>query len=253
MHRGNKNIYSKLSERTGQIAVLIDPDKTHCEEQLKKIAGIYKQPEIDFFFIGGSTVDPQKIDDVCQFLKTNSAVPLLLFPGSSQQLSKHADALLYLTLVSGRNPNYLIEQHVSSSLEVIQMDIEVIPTAYLLIDGGTNSAVARISQTQPIPSYEIELATRTALAAILQGKKIIYLEAGSGALQSIPSAMIQEIQKHTHTPLIVGGGIRNIADLRKYRDLGVHVMVIGNKIEEDLNFIEDVLLYQKEAKLIGTT
>jgi putative glycerol-1-phosphate prenyltransferase len=194
---------------------------------------------IDFIFIGGSIVSREDFKTVTDYLFEHSSLPLVIFPGDAHQISNKADALLYLSLISGRNPDYLIGHHVQSAQEVYSMDIEVIPTAYILVDGGNLSSVAYVSQTTPIPRDHQTIIVNTAKAGILQGKKLIYLDAGSGAKESVPSAIIKELS-YLNTPMIVGGGIRSLKKMDELRNAGANVIVIGNKLEEDMDFLLDI-------------
>jgi phosphoglycerol geranylgeranyltransferase len=237
------SILDKIAAKFGQIAVLIDPEKTNNEEHLLALIKKAEFAKIDYFFVGGSTVTRMDLENTILFLKNNTKIPIVIFPGGSHQLSKDADALLYLSLVSGRNPDFLISHHVNSALEVINLGIEIISTGYILVDGGTKSSVAYVSQTTPIPQNQKGIALNTALAAELQGKKLIYFDAGSGAKEPVPYTFIEELRKHSNIPIIVGGGIKkieNIHDLKKNR---VNVIVIGNKIEENIDFLLDIKDY----------
>lgn len=235
----SNNIFNQFKSRVGQVAVLIDPDKyTHLPD-LDALLKKTRFAEIDYLFIGGSTVSRKDFKLVIDYIQSNSALPLVIFPGDSHQISNKADALLYLSLISGRNPDYLIGHHVQSAQEVYSMDIEVIPTAYILVDGGNLSSVAYVSQTTPIPRDHQTIIVNTAKAGILQGKKMIYLDAGSGAKESIPHSIIKELSS-LNTPMIVGGGIRSLDKMDEMRKAGANVIVIGNKLEEDLDFLLDI-------------
>jgi putative glycerol-1-phosphate prenyltransferase len=179
-------------------------------------------------------------------LSVNASIPVVIFPGSSHQISDKADGLLYLSLISGRNPDFLIGHHVASAHEVFDMDLEVLPTAYILIDGGTSSSVAYVSQTTPIPPTNTSIIVNTAKAGILQGKKLLYLDAGSGARRSIPASVIQRVSG-LGVPVIIGGGIRSKEAIEEMHQAGANVVVIGNKIEEDLDFLLDIRTYLKEV------
>ena len=235
----SNNIFNQFKDRKGQVAILIDPDKytdlTKLDDLLKKTTFA----NIDYLFIGGSTVLQEDFNSVINYIRTHSSLPLVIFPGDSNQISERADAMLYLSLISGRNPDYLIGHHVQSAQELFAMDIEVIPTAYILIDGGNLSSVAYVSQTTPIPRDHKTIIMNTAKAGILQGKKLLYLDAGSGAKVSIPSSVIQDLQK-LNTPVIVGGGIRSLEKMEELRAAGANVIVIGNKLEEDIDFLLDI-------------
>lgn len=235
----SKRIYNQITNKVGQVAVLIDPDKYTDLQMLNALLEKITFADIDFLFIGGSTVSREDFQLVINFIHENSTLPLIIFPGDSNQISDKADALLYLSLISGRNPDYLIGHHVQSAQEVYSMDIEVIPTGYILIDGGNLSSVAYVSQTTPIPRDRHSIILNTAKAGVLQGKQMIYLDAGSGAKESIPASIIKELTD-LNKPIIVGGGIRSREEMDALRDAGTNVIVIGNKLEEDIDFLLDI-------------
>ncbi len=241
------DLLNQFSAHFGQVAVLIDPEKTNREEQLLPLVQKAEFAGISYFFVGGSTVSRKDIENTISLLKKLTHIPVVIFPGGNHQLSAEADGILYLSLVSGRNPDFLITHHVNSALEVFQLGIEIIPTGYILVDGGTKSSVAYVSQTTPIPREQKSIAVSTALAAILQGKKVIYFDAGSGAKESVPAEFISELRKYTQVPVIVGGGIRDIESIKNYRESRVNVLVIGNKLEEDLDFLLDIQAYLKNS------
>lgn len=234
------DIYKQFRQKIGQIAVLIDPEKTNKEEQLKAIAEKSHFAGISYFFIGGSTVNSTDFKQTTAFLKKHSSIPIIIFPGGNNQLSKDADGILYLSLLSGRNPEYLIGQHVASANEVLNLGIEVIPTAYILIDGGTKSSVAYVSQTTPIPVHQQNIAINTAIAGFLQGKKVTYFDAGSGAKNTVPSELIHSLNEKIETVTIVGGGIQSIEEIESLCEVGTNVIVVGNKIENDIDFLLDL-------------
>jgi putative glycerol-1-phosphate prenyltransferase len=237
--KNQNKILKQFSSQKGQIAILIDPDKSNKEDDLKNLIRNAEIAEIDYFFIGGSTVTKSDFEKVISILKNNTNIPLIIFPGASHQISEKADAILYLSLISGRNPEYLIGQHVNSANELFEMDIEIMPTGYILIDGGNKSSVAYVSQTTPIPRDQTNIATKTAIAGVLQGKQIIYFDAGSGAKKTIPIEMIKNIQK-LNVPIIVGGGIKKIETINEYKNSGVNVIVLGNHIENNIDFVLDL-------------
>ena len=226
--------------------MLIDPEKVQDAELLQALLKKAAFAGVDYLFVGGSTVTREEFEFCIATIKAHSPIPLVVFPGASHQVSEEADALLYLSLISGRNPDYLIGHHVASASEVYDMDLEVIPTAYILIDGGTNSSVAYVSQTTPIPSNKTSIITRTAKAGILQGKKLLYLDAGSGAQTTVPSPIVEQLSE-LNVPVIIGGGIRSVEKIKEMSDAGANVIVIGNKIEEDINFLLDIKLYIDQA------
>lgn len=237
-------IHNRLIAKKGQIAILIDPDKSNDDVALKELLKKAQFANVDYFFVGGSTVSREDFESCISFIKANSSIPVVIFPGASHQISEEADAILYLSLISGRNPDYLIGHHVQSAKELFDMKIEVIPTAYLLIDGGTNSAVAYVSQTTPIPPDKESIIINTAKAGILQGKQILYLDAGSGAKKTVPKKVIASLSS-LDTPIIVGGGIRSMEQIKELSE--ANVIVIGNKLEEDIDFLLDIKSFIEQS------
>lgn len=242
------NIYQKIAERTGQIALLIDPEKALDTNQLSELVKKAEFAGIHYFFVGGSTVLRHDIERVVSAIKEVSSIPVVLFPGASHQLSKDADALLFLNLISGRNPDFLIGHHVQCAEEVDAMNIEVIPTSYILVDGGKMTSVAYISQTTPIPRDQANIILKTAIAGQLMGQQLTYLDAGSGALQAVPDSVIQLLSSRIKTPIIVGGGIQCLETMNQLSAAGANVMVIGNKIEENIDFLLDIKSFIADKK-----
>lgn len=240
------DIYEKIAGKQGQVAVLIDPEKTNTAEQIVPLVEKATFAGIDFFFVGGSTVSRNELEQTVGLLKRHTDIPVVLFPGGSHQLSEEADALLYLSLVSGRNPDFLITHHVNSAQEIARMDLEVIPTAYILVDGGTKSSVAYVSQTTPIPREQAGIALNTALAAIFQGKKLVYFDAGSGARDTVPSEFVTQLRKAANVPVIVGGGIRTVEDMERLRSEGVNVIVVGNHLEHNIDFLLEIHSFSRK-------
>ncbi|MDP4683188.1 MAG: geranylgeranylglyceryl/heptaprenylglyceryl phosphate synthase [Crocinitomicaceae bacterium] len=240
----SNSILAQLSQPGKRsIAVLIDPEKCTDDKALKSLLEKSAFAKIDFLFIGGSTVTRKEFDKAINLIRNLTKIPLVIFPGSAQQISSKADAILYLSLLSGRNPDFLIGHHIQSATELYEMDIEVIPTAYLLIDGGTQSSVAYVSQTTPIPRNQKSIVKQTAIAGKLMGKSLIYLDAGSGAKFNVPATMIKELT-FLNVPIIVGGGIRDTNTIRNLHDAGANVVVIGNKIEDEIDFLLDINNYK---------
>ncbi len=240
----NSTIYKGIQSKIGQLAILIDPDKFNWGQRDEFIEKL-KFSKVDYVFVGGSTVEKKDLTKVVSFLKTEIDLPVILFPGDVHQFDKKADALLYLSLLSGRNPDYLIGQHVRTAKEIAKTELEIIPTAYLLIDGETNSAVAYVSQTTPIPQDQLNLIESTAIAGILQGKSMLYLDAGSGAKKPVSTEIIKRCS-NLDVPLIVGGGIRTKEQIDSAKRSGANVIVIGNHIEENVDFLLDLAEFQKE-------
>jgi len=246
--KGSNSILTQFSTSNKRyIAVLIDPEKCTNNQSLKELLEKAAFAKVDFLFIGGSTVTRKEFDAAINLISELSQLPIVIFPGSAQQISAKADAILYLSLLSGRNPDFLIGHHIQSAIELYEMDIEVIPTAYLLIDGGTQSSVAYVSQTTPIPKDQTTILRQTAIAGKLMGKKLIYLDAGSGAKYNVPTSMVEELT-FLNLPIIVGGGIRDTNTIRKLHDAGANVVVIGNKIEDEIDFLLDINSYKSKKK-----
>lgn len=242
--RLNSTIYKDIHSRKGQIAILIDPDKFDFSKKAEFVQKV-KMANVDYLFVGGSTVVKKDLEEVVLFLKKEVDLPVVLFPGDVHQYDEKADALLYLSLLSGRNPDYLIGQHVRTAREIAQTNLEIIPTAYLLIDGGNSSAVAYVSQTTPLPQDQIHLIENTVIAGILQGKSLVYLDAGSGAKNVVSTSIIERVAQY-EIPVIVGGGIRTIEQITAAKLAGANVIVIGNHIEENVDFLLDIALLRIE-------
>ena len=230
----NKTLYTSILSSTGQIAILIDPEKTNTETQLNTLLTTIAKSAVNFLFVGGSSAKKKQVEFVVQFLKDRSKLPVVLFPGSNQQFSNNADGILYLSLLTSKNSKYLIDQHTENSVEIYHSDVEILPTAYLLIDGESDSSVAKISASIPLSRNAKKEALKISLAGLLQGKKIIFLDAGSGAKKTVPISIIKEIKKHTNAPIIVGGGIKTTKKLILLNKIGVNIIVVGNHLEKDI-------------------
>jgi len=229
-------LYSKFTNKNKKLALLIDPDKTEIIKA-KQIVKEASDCGYSFIFVGGSLIS-EPIDDYIIKLKVNSSIPIVLFPGSPFQLSKHADGLLLLSLISGRNPEYLIGNHVISAPIIKKYKIETIPTGYILITSGIVSSTEYISNTTAIPSDKIDLIVATAIAGEMLGLKLIYLESGSGATKPINIDLIKEIRKNISIPLLVGGGISMPKQLSDIFNAGADIAVIGTAIEKNFKMIK---------------
>lgn len=237
------NIYQNIliAKQQGQklLAILIDPEKI----ELKSLAVFFEKVHRSIathIFVGGSTDSLQQTNTVVAALRKHTHLPILLFPGNHEQITQAADGILFLSLLSGRNPKYLIEQQIAAVPHLQTSNLEVIPTGYLLIDGGTETAVQRVSQTQPIPQNEMDLIIHTALAGTYLGKKLIYLEAGSGAIHKVNDTIITKVALQLQVPLIVGGGIKSKDQLLATFNAGADMVVIGTAFEKDLTFFNDL-------------
>ncbi len=225
-------LYDKLTPiSSGKIAVLVDPDKQTPSELLDLVEAAVRY-RVDFFFVGGSLLLENNLSATVKTIKAHCTIPVILFPGNNYQLCEEADALLLLSLISGRNPEYLIGQHVVAAPLIKESGIEAIPTGYLLIDGGKISTTSYITQTVPIPADKPDVAVATALAGEQLGLKLIYLEAGSGAANPVSAEMISAVKKNVSLPLIVGGGIRSGAQAEAACQAGADIIVVGNILEK---------------------
>lgn len=232
-----QSILDKKVKQQKAFAVLIDPDKLDAIG-LQKTIDLAVQFNVDYIFVGGSLVVTDTLDQMVTQIKQHCNIPVVLFPGSPDQITPKADALLYLSLISGRNPELLIGQHVISAPFVKQSGLEIIPVGYMLIDGGSPTTVSYISNTNPIPANKNDIAACTAMAGEMLGLKLTYMDAGSGAKNAIPASMIQQVATHTKTPLIVGGGITTPEKAIENCKAGADIIVVGNAVEKDPSLIQ---------------
>jgi len=242
------NIYQNilLAKENGQklLAILIDPEKIEIEN-IHSFIKLVHQSIATHIFVGGSTDKNNKIEAVVLEIKKYTMLPVILFPGDYTQVTPKADGILFLSLISGRNPEYLIGQQIQSALIVNNSNLEVIPTGYILIDGQKETAIERISKTKPISQNNSELILKTALAGQFSGKKVMYLEAGSGSIIPVDTSIISNLKNELQIPLIVGGGIRNIDQLKKAYEAGADLVVIGTAFEKDLSFFNKIKKHYK--------
>lgn len=224
----------KESHQLGKksIAVLVDPDKIEEPGQLTQLINLANENCVDYFFVGGSLITTANLSTIVSHIKKEVSIPVILFPGSSLQIDPGADAILFLSLISGRNPDLLIGQHVVAAPILKNNRIEVLPTGYILINSGKPTSVAYISNTTPIPDDKYSLAACTALAGEMLGLQLIYLDAGSGAEKEINAKMINTVRKAVDTPLIVGGGINSSQKAMTALEAGADMIVIGNALEK---------------------
>lgn len=234
-------IYDSLKEKKKlgkkSFAVLIDPDKVNTA-MLDELVELSFSAKVDYFLVGGSLVISNQLDECVQHLKQSTDIPIILFPGSPNQVSKYADALLYLSLISGRNAELLIGQHVVSAPFVKLSGLEIMSTGYMVIDGGAPTTVSYISNASPIPADKNEIAMCTAMAGEMLGMKLIYMDSGSGARRPISESMIASVAMKIEAPLIVGGGITDPEKAYLNCKAGADVIVVGNAIEKDPGLIK---------------
>jgi phosphoglycerol geranylgeranyltransferase len=222
------------------VAVLIDPDKVDESAKLQHLINLASENLVDYFFVGGSLVTTTNLAEVVKQIKSSVNIPVVLFPGNSIQIEPTADAVLFLSLISGRNPELLIGQHVVAAPIIRNTKLEVLPTGYMLISSGKTSSVAYISNTTPIPDDKYSLAACTAMAGEMLGLKLMYLDAGSGAETPISPRMIGAVRKAIKTPLLVGGGINTAHKAQAALQAGADTIVIGNALEKDPALLTDI-------------
>ena len=235
-----RNILSQVGKGEKCLAVLIDPDKM----ELNNILAFVKKVNASIathIFVGGSNVKDKVTEDLVHEIRKNTKLPIVLFPGDVSQITPEANALLYLSLISGRNPDYLIGKHVESVSKLRHSKLEVIPTGYILIENGKETAVERVSETLPMSRLNIQDVVDTALAGELLGLQLVYLEAGSGATHPVERKMISEVKKALNIPLVVGGGIRTKQQLNEAYTAGADLVVIGTAIEENESFFNQLI------------
>lgn len=241
MRQKISNIYQQIIQAKidGQklLAILLDPDKIVWENLDHLLLKINQSPATHIF-VGGSIVRTTILEDLMTALKQKTNLPVIIFPGDPSQISSQADAILFLSLLSGRNADYLIEYQVQAAPILKKTNLEVISTGYILIESGNETAVARVSKTQPLDRQDLDLVLATAQAGEMLGNKLVYLEAGSGAKQSVPLEMIQLIAQNIEIPIIVGGGIANLKGIQQAYNAGADLVVIGTAFENNSRFFE---------------
>jgi putative glycerol-1-phosphate prenyltransferase len=234
-----KSLHHQIISGQKPLAVLIDPDKMNLA-QLPTFLQQIHQSVATHIFLGGSTDEASKTDGLAKAIKSQSQLPLVLFPGDVSQLTTHADALLFLSLISGDNPEYLIKKQVEAVSKLKHSKIEVIPTGYILIENGKVTSVEKVTGTKPMSRHNIQLIVDTAKAGELLGMKLIYLEAGSGAVHPISEAIIKAVKSELKIPVIVGGGIKTKNQLDAAYNAGADMVVIGTAFEENETFIDEL-------------
>ena len=236
-------IYNQIIENQKEgrklFSILIDPDKQN-EESLLQIIKKSKSSNVDLFFIGGSLLTNNSLDSCISIIKQNCEIPIILFPGNAMQVNNKADGILFLSLISGRNPEMLIGNHVITAPILKESDIEVLSTGYMLIDSGKATSVSYMSNTTPIPHEKDDIAVCTAIAGEMLGLKMIYMDGGSGAINTVSEKMIISVAKNINIPLIIGGGINSVKQVREKCKAGADIIVVGNAIEKDSALIKQI-------------
>ncbi len=222
-----------------QFAVLVDPDKITIP-RLEQLIEMAVEASVDYFLVGSSLLLRDGLDACLEVIKRQCKIPRILFPGNALQLSKEADGILLLSLISGRNPELLIGQHVIAAPYLRQSGLEILPTGYMLIDGGVPTSVSYMSNTTPIPRDKKDIAQCTAMAGEMLGLQLIYLDAGSGARHAIKPEMIEAVSRAVRTPIIVGGGIRTAEHAQTAAKAGADLIIVGNAIEKNPGLLAEM-------------
>ncbi|WPP49431.1 phosphoglycerol geranylgeranyltransferase [Catalinimonas niigatensis] len=238
------NIYRSFSDSQAEgkksFAVLIDPDKIDGQAACMQLVTMGMANQVNYFLVGGSLITGNNFGQVVRLIKDHTDIPVVIFPGSSMHIEPDADAILFLSLISGRNPDLLIGQHVVAAPVLKRSNLEVLPTGYMLVDSGNPTTVSYMSNTMPIPGDKPSVAACTAVAGEMLGLKLIYMDAGSGAEQPVSGKMISMVRKSVNIPLIVGGGINNAHKAARAYEAGADTIVIGNGIEKNPNLLVEV-------------
>ncbi|MGB5419068.1 geranylgeranylglyceryl/heptaprenylglyceryl phosphate synthase [Algibacter sp.] len=234
-----KNIQNSISKGEKLLAVLIDPDKFSVKNTQPFIEKVNKSIATHIF-VGGSIVNEDSTEYLVTEIKKHTNLPLVLFPGDVTQITGKADALLFLSLLSGRNPAYLIGKHVEAVSKLRNTNLEVIPTGYILIESGKETAVQQVTETKPMSRNNIQVIVDTAIAGQLLGLKLIYLEAGSGANEALSQSIIEEVKQALDIPLIVGGGVKSKIQLDNAYKSGADLVVIGTAFEDNELFFDEI-------------
>jgi phosphoglycerol geranylgeranyltransferase len=237
------NVYSQIEtkRKTGkkQFAILVDPDKTD-DAKVAELASKAQDCEVDYIFVGGSLLTNGSLNSCIEKLKSSCKIPVVIFPGNTMQIDKNADAILLLSLISGRNSDLLIGKHVIAAPILRENNLETIATGYILVESGNFTTVQYMSNTRPIPADKNEIAVCTAIAGEMLGLKTIYMDAGSGALNPVSEKMIESVRKNISLPIIIGGGIRTAGRAAAMCTAGADIVVVGNAIEKEYALIKTI-------------
>ena len=233
------DLYERKENGQKSFAVLIDPDKVNLDN-FTNLLDLCIEHHADYIFVGGSLITDYVMNEVIAKIKSYTNIPVILFPGNSLHIDSQADAILLLSLISGRNPEFLIGQHVISAPVLRKSGLEIMPTGYMLIDSGRQTTASYISNTNPIPHDKPGIAACTAMAGEMLGLKLTYLDAGSGAMNPVSPEMIAAVRQSVDTPIIVGGGINSIKKAKNALSAGADVIVVGNGIEENIDLLKKI-------------
>lgn len=228
-------ILSTIEEKGAAFFILIDPDKVDSNK-LEEFIKISENSDVDGFLVGGSLMMSEDFEIFLQKIKSLTSLPVIIFPGNVAQVSKYADAILFISVISGRNPEHLIGKQVLAAPFIKKTNLEALGTGYILVDSGSTTTAVYMSGSLPIPRDKSEIALATALAAEYLGMKFVYLEAGSGAKLSVPNEMVKFVSKNLSIPVIVGGGLRSPKDVAEKVNSGASVIIVGNFFEDENNW-----------------
>lgn len=233
------SIYTSFCEKKKQFAVLVDPDHYEVNDllTLTELAG---KSRPSYFFVGGSLLSQDRLKQTITVLKDNSDIPVIIFPGDIMQITGLADGILLLSLISGRNPEFLIGKHVVAAPFLKRANLEILPTGYMIIDSGRSTTAMYMSHSLPIPHDKDDIAVSTAMAGEMLGLRLIYLDGGSGAEKPVTASMISQVKQNISVPLIVGGGIRTPGEAKRSFDAGADVIVVGNAIQDEHNLLMEI-------------
>ena len=232
-------IKTQIDKKSKMFALLIDPDQ-QTESQLKEIISIAEESKVDLIFVGGSLLKTDSLDLCITTIKNQSRIPIVLFPGNTMQINNQADAILFLSLISGRNAEMLIGKQVMTAPILKKTALEIISAGYMLIESGQQTTASYMSNTTPIPHAKNDIATATAMAGEMLGLKLIFMDGGSGAINCISEEMITSVKRSIKIPLIVGGGICSAKQAVKSCNAGADIIVVGNAIEKDSSLINKI-------------
>ncbi|MEA5459630.1 geranylgeranylglyceryl/heptaprenylglyceryl phosphate synthase [Arcicella sp. LKC2W] len=245
------NLYKRKAQGQKSFAVLIDPDKVNLDN-FSNLLNLCTEYGADYIFVGGSLITNYVISEVITQIKKQTNIPVIIFPGNSLHIDNQADAILLLSLISGRNPEFLIGQHVISAPLLRKSGLEILPTGYMLIDSGKPTTVSYISNTTPIPHDKAGIAACTAMAGEMLGLKLTYLDAGSGAINPVSPEMIAAVRQSVDTPIIVGGGINTAKKAKNALSAGADVIVVGNGIEQNIDLLKEIAISVNSYQLSVT-
>lgn len=223
------------------MGILLDPDKTTDNTACLRIVNMCVENKVDFILVGGSLMTRNNFSQVVSLVKGHSSIPVIIFPGNHYQIDTHADAIFFLSLISGRNPEFLIGQHVIAAPILKRTNLEIIPVGYMLVNSsGVTTSASYMSNTTPIPADKVSIAVSTAMAGEMLGLRVIYIDAGSGADRTVPQKVIAGVKKNISVPLIVGGGINTVLKAVQALEAGADMLILGNGVEQNPELLIEV-------------